>query len=176
MKRLFLTLSSLVLAASSNGADRQPKVEPRPVIIDKANVFPLALDDAIQFRKTINFLNDPELNKPSYDEMINFERQRVNFGAIQGYERRQRYGNYFTFFWRTKRNADLTLRFEYRQQNLGAHVQARELYYKAAKGSFESHFDIVADDYNDDGKVTGWRAILIENGKIVALNQSFLWN
>jgi hypothetical protein len=28
----------------------------------------------------------------------------------------------------------------------------------------------------EDGKVTAWRAVLIENGKIVALNQSFLWN
>ena len=176
MKRLFLTLTSLALAAGSYGADRQPKVEDRPVILDKANVYPLCLDDSIQFRKTINFLNDPELNKPSFDDMINFERLRVNFGAVQGYERRQRYGNYFTFYWRTKRPADLTLRFEYRQQNLGAHVQARELYYKGVKGSVTSRFNIVADDYNDDGKVTGWRAILIENGKIVALNQSFLWN
>jgi hypothetical protein len=55
-------------------------------------------------------------------------------------------------------------------------VQARELSYPAAKGSFKSEFKVIGDDYNEDGRVTAWRAILIENGKIVGLNQSFLWN
>ena len=68
------------------------------------------------------------------------------------------------------------MRFEYRQQNLGAHVQARELHYPNAKGSVKSEFQIIGDDYEQEGKVTAWRALLIENGKIVALNQSFLWN
>jgi hypothetical protein len=50
------------------------------------------------------------------------------------------------------------------------------LTYSAAKGSFKSEFDIIGDDYLDDGAITAWRAVLIENGRIVALNQSFLWN
>jgi hypothetical protein len=169
MKRLLLLLAPFAFAVAGFSADV-------PRTIDKANVFPLALNDAFQFRKTITFINDPELNKPSFDPMINFERQRINFGAINGYERRQRFGHYFKFFWKSKRPADLTLRFEYRQQNLGAYVQAKELFYKGAKGSYESAFDISGDDYNQDGKVSGWRAVLIENGKIVGLNQSFLWN
>ena len=144
--------------------------------IDKANVLPLALDDAFQFRKSIIQLNDPQLNKPSFDAMINFERTRVNYGALNSYERRARYGHYFKFFWRSNRKADLTLRFEYRQQNLGAYVQAKEINYKDAKGSFVSEFDVIGDQYTEDGQVCGWRALLIENGKIVALHQSFLWN
>ena len=139
-------------------------------------MLPLALDDAFQFRKTISFLNDPELNKPSFDAMINFERARINYGAINGFERRLRYGHYFQFFWRSGRKADLTLRFEYRQQNLGAFVQAKEFSYKDAKGSYKTEFQVIGDDYQDDGKISGWRVILIENGKIVGLNQSFLWN
>lgn len=162
-------LSMLALAGDGFAAEA-------PRSLDKANVLPLALDDAFQFRKTIIFLNDSNLNTPTTDQMIAFERQRVNFGAINGYERRQRYGHYFKFFWRSKRKADLTVRFEYRQQNLGAYVQARELTYKDAKGSFESEFDVIGDDYNEDGRVSGWRVLLIENGKIVGLNQSFLWN
>ncbi len=170
MNRLILLFAMLSLAASSWAADVQPRT------LDKATVLPLSLDDAFQFRKTVTFLNDPELNKPSLDQMINFERQRINFGAINGYERRQRYGHYFTFFWRSTRKANLTVRFEYRQQNLGAHVQARELDYADAKGSYKSVFNIIGDDYSEDGKISGWRVILIENGKIVGLNQSFLWN
>ena len=78
--------------------------------------------------------------------------------------------------WRAKRAADLTVRFEYRQQNLGAYVLAKELFYKDVKGSVKSDFSVVGDDYKQEGKITGWRALLIENGKIVALSQSFLWN
>ena len=68
------------------------------------------------------------------------------------------------------------MRFEYRQANLGSYVQARELVFPGAKGSCKAEFNIIGDDYFEDGRVTAWRALVIENGKIVALNQSFLWN
>ncbi len=170
MKRIQTAFAMLVLAASAPGAAAKPRQ------LDKANVLPLALDDAFEFRKTKIFLNEPELFKPTVDPMIAFERQRVNFGAVSQYDRQQRYGSYYTFFWRTKRTADLTVRFEYRQQKLGAYVQARELTYPAAKGSEKSEFSVIGDDYREDGKVTAWRVLLIEDGRIVGLNQSFLWN
>ncbi len=169
MKRILSLLAPFAFAAASFGAEV-------PRALDKANVLPLALDDAFEFRKSIVTLNDPELNKQSFDPMINFERNRLFFGAINGYERRLRYGHYLKFFWRSKRPADLTVRLEYRQQNLGAYVQAKELFYKEAKGSFESEFEVIGDDYQKDGKLSGWRVLLIENGRIVGLNQSFLWN
>jgi hypothetical protein len=177
MKRYLLLLASLAAATAAFGENGRNIVGgDTSRTTDKANVMPLALDDAFQFRKQIVQLNDPQVNKPSFDPMINFERNRINYGAINGYERRSRYGHYFKFFWRANRKADLTVRFEYRQQNLGAFVQAKEYSVKDAKGSYMSEFDIVGDQYAEDGKVCGWRLILIENGKIVGLNQSFLWN
>ncbi|MES2569083.1 MAG: hypothetical protein V4710_03395 [Verrucomicrobiota bacterium] len=169
MKRFFLQLLTLALAATGFCA------EPAR-LLEKANVLPLALDDAFEFRKTKTFLNDPVLFKPTVDPMITFERQRLNFGAVTQFDRRERYGHYFTFFWRSKRKTDLTMRLEYRQENLGTYVQAQDKTYPGAKGSFKSDFKVVGDDYNKDGKITAWRAVLIENGRIVALNQSFLWN
>ena len=173
MKRLLLLLAGACLPLAGFAAERPIE---HPTSVEKPKPLPLALDDAFQFRKTSIFLNDPELNKPSFDGMINFERTRVNWGAINGYERRLRYGGYFKFFWRASRKADITVRFEYRQQKLGAFVQAKEFFYKDAKGSIETEFDVIGDDYNDDGKVNGWRVLLIENGKVVGLNQSYLWN
>jgi hypothetical protein len=170
MKRLLTAFAMLALAASAPGAPEAPRQ------LDKANVLPLALDDAFQFRKTKIFLNEPELFKPTIDPMINFERSRVNYGAINQVDRQQRYGQYYTFFWRSSRTADLTVRFEYRQQRLGSYVQARELFYPAVKGSVKSQFAVIGDDYREDGKITSWRAVLIENGRIVGLTQSFLWN
>jgi hypothetical protein len=147
-----------------------------PRQLEKANVLPLALDDAFQFRKTKIFLNEPELFKPTVENMVSFERQRINFGAVTQLDRQERYGHYYTFFWKSARKADLTVRFEYRQQRLGSYVQAKELFYPAAKGSMQSQFQVIGDDYAEEGKVTAWRAVLIENGKIVGLTQSFLWN
>ena len=150
---------------------------PAPLIpIDKAAVLPLALDDAFEFRKTKLFLNDPLYFTPTVDQMVAFQRQRVNFGAITNVDRRQRQGHYFTFFWRAKRAADLTVRLEYRQENLGAYVQAREVSYKEAKGSYQTDFKVIGDDYLNEGRVTAWRALLVENGRIVGLTQSYLWN
>jgi hypothetical protein len=41
----------------------------------------------------------------------------------------------------------VTVRFEYRQQNLGAYVQAQELDYKGVKGSIRASFQVIGDDY-----------------------------
>jgi hypothetical protein len=165
-----------VLALAANGWSAPPPAPPR--LLERATVLPLALDEAVQFRKTKTYFHDPLTRKqaPSQDDMIEFERRRVEFGAVTNTDRRERYGNYFTFFWRTDRKSDFTVRFEYRQANLGSYVQARELSFPAAKGSYKAEFNIIGDDYFDDGRVTAWRAVVIENGKIVALNQSFLWN
>ena len=172
MKYHSIALVLLALAAASPAAEA-------PRLIEKAKVYPLAIDDAFEFRKVKTFVydpQDPQVHRPAYSEMINFERQRTIFGAVNQVDRRERYGQYYDFFWRTKRPADVVVRFEYRQQNLGSYVQAREIEYKGAKGSQKSSFKIIGDDYEQDGRVTAWRAIIIENGKIVGLNQSFLWN
>lgn len=173
MKWFLSHLAVLALAATGWTAPPTP-----PRILEQPQAFPLALDNAFEFRKTKTFRYDPIAEKlsPTQEEMIQFERQRVLFGAITNQDRRARYGQYYTFFWRTDRPADLTIRFEYRQANLGSYVQAREYDYPAAKGSYKSEFNIIGDDYLEDGAVTAWRAVLISNGRIVALNQSFLWN
>jgi hypothetical protein len=143
--------------------------------LDHADVLPLALDDHFQFRKVEQFLNDPSTFKPSPDEMIQFERQRVDFKAVTNVDRLERRGHYFTFFWRANRPSPLTVRFEYRQANLGSYVQAREVSYDRAKGSMETKFEVIGDDYTQDGRITAWRALLIQDGKIVGFTQSYLW-
>lgn len=176
MKRLLFRFAALpLLAACACAAAPQPP-PPLPTLIPKAAALPLALDDAIEFRKTKVFYADSRVWKPATNEMINFERARINYGAVSNQDRQQRYGFYYTFFWRTKRTADLTVRFEYRQQKLGSHVSAKEFTYNAVKGAVKTDFTVIGDEYNQDGRVIAWRALLIENGHIVALNQSFLWD
>ena len=74
-----------------------------------------------------------------------------------------------------KRPANVTVRLEYRQEKLRSFVQAREITYLNAKGNIKTAFTIIGDDYLQDGRVTAWRCLLIENGRIVAEDRSFLW-
>jgi len=109
------------------------------------------------------------------DASIRFERQYRLFGAVTKLDQRERTGNYFDFFWKARRSADLTVRLEYKQEKLHAHVQAQEISYPNARGSRKTEFKVVGDDYFDDGRVTAWRCLLIENGRIVAETHSYMW-
>jgi len=144
-------------------------------MLEKANVLPLALNDNFQFRKVKLFYYNNLPVPPTTSETIAFERARLDWGIVNSYDREKLYGNYFNFFWRTSERADVTFRLEYRQSVLGNHVMAQERYYPDARGSFQSDFKVIGDDYLEFGQVTSWRALLIVDGRIVALKQSFMW-
>ena len=175
MSRPFLIVC-LIFAVLGGGC-ATPVPQPQPRLLRQANVLPLALDDAFSFRKTKLFLHDRVLEKKTTTNlMIAFERERMSFGAVADNEAAAREGHYFDFWWRAERRAHLTVRLEYQQQNLGAYVQAQEIDVPNALGTIETKFNVIGDRYHQDGRVISWRALLIENGKVVALTQSFLWN
>ena len=162
-------------------------------ILAKVEPLPVALSDDFQFRKTKLFYlneNPPKSKKSLTSSMSNnpnnptagiaeaslgFERTYRMYGAITNADKSRRYGNYFDFFWRAKRPASVTIRLEYRQEKLRTFVQAREISYANVKGNLKTEFAIIGDDYFQDGRVTAWRCLLIENGHIVAENRSYLW-
>jgi hypothetical protein len=189
-------LGSLALVVpSSEGAREEPR------IVEKVTRLPVALSNDFEFRKTkLFFLSEkapkaserarqttstPSLggksNSPSQktatlqDAPITFERQYRLFGAVTALDQRQRFGNYLDFFWRAKRTSDVTVRLEYRQEKLHEHVQAQEISYRNVRGTHRTEFKVIGDDYFDDGRVIAWRCLLIENGRIVAENRSFMW-
>ena len=138
---------------------------------------PIALDRVFSFRKIIQFFFDPAAKAASgeADASVNFERSYRAYGAITSLDVRQRLGNYYTIFWRARRRADVTVRFEYRQEKLHALAQAREVIYPDAHGTNKTLFAIVGDDFSNDGRVIAWRASLIVDGRIVATKRSYLW-
>jgi hypothetical protein len=168
------TLPLILLSLAPARATTLPETPQRR--IENANVLPLALDDRYQFRKIQEFLNDPLYTKTTLDPMILFERQRTLFGAVTTVDRLQLRGHYYNFFWRTRETGPVTVRFEYRQANLGSYVQAREVAYDHPRGTMETKFQVIGDDYLQDGRVISWRALLISQGKIVGLTQSYLWD
>ena len=194
-------IALLVVIPLASGISRSAE---QPRLLDRVIPLPVALSDDFQFRKTKLYLlteTAPGQEKSSSDQTteqkgkggklsstapstksttvqdasIRFERQYRLFGAVTKLDQRERIGNYFDFFWRARRAADLTMRLEYRQEKLHAHVQAQEISYPSARGSYKTEFKVVGDDYFDDGRVTAWRCLLIENGRVVAETHSYMW-
>lgn len=177
-----------------------------PRVLERVVPLPMALNRDFQFRKTKLYLLTelaPGQDKSTLDQnartatkgggklsgtapsskttttqdaSIRYERQYRLFGAVTKLDQRERIGNYFDFFWRARRIANLTIRLEYKQEKLHAHIQAQEVYYPNARGSYKTEFKVVGDDYFDDGRVIAWRCLLIENETIVAETHSYLWD
>ena len=198
-----LTILSILFVLAGSSAFSRTREQPR--VLDRVVPLPIALNDDFQFRKTKLYLlteNIPGQEKTSgeqtttqgggkggklsntapsskstttQDASIRFERQYRLWGAVTKLDQRERFGNYFDFFWKARREANLTVRLEYRQEKLHAHIQAQEISYPSARGSYKTEFKVVGDDYFDDGRVTSWRCLLIENGRIVAETHSYLW-
>ena len=196
IKRMKLTCAmalSLLFAWSSFArAAEEPKLLPT------VKPLPVALDPNFEFRKTKLFhlsergtgardrtsktgerLSSTAVPSKAttavQDASITFERQYRLFGAVTRLDQHQRFGNYFDFFWRARRPSNLTVRLEYRQQKLHAHVQAQDISYANVQGNHKTAFKVIGDDYFDGGRVIAWRCLLIENERIVAENRSFLW-
>lgn len=138
---------------------------------------PVALDPDFSFRKTIQYFLDPAAKpvNPGVSAAVAFERTYRLYGALTAVDTRQRLGNYYTIYWRAKRRADVTVRFEYRQEKLHAFTQAREVTYRNAHGTNRTVFTIIGDDFANDGRVIAWRESLIVDGRVVAMNRSYLW-
>jgi hypothetical protein len=176
----------------------------QPRVVDRVIPLPVALSDDFEFRKAKLYLLTelaPGQDKTNTDQTvqsatkggkmsstapssksttvqdasIRFERQYRLFGAVTKLDQRERFGNYFDFFWKARRSADLTVRLEYRQEKLHAHVQAQEISYPNARGNYKTEFKVIGDDYLDDGRVIAWRCLLVENGRIVAERHSYMW-
>jgi len=195
MKFIAAVAGLIIIGSGLAEATEEPK------ILEKVTPLPVVPSKDFEFRKTrLYFLSEigpkPQTGRqttsalspkalsgsaPSQktatlqDAPITFERQYRLFGAVTKLDQRQRCGDYFDFFWRTKRPADLTVRLEYRQEKLHEHVQAQEISYRNARGTHKTEFKVIGDDYFDDGRVIAWRCLLIEGGRIVAQNRSYMW-
>jgi len=166
-----ILLLGVALAAAGCSTQEEPANS-----LERVNILPLALDDSYQFRKiqqTTLDVNAAPVGRVG--EAASFERARAYWGAIDSQETRRRDGNYYRFFWRTRTPSDVTVRLEYRQAGLANFVKAQERYYPGASGSRKSSFEVTGDEFLESGRVTMWRALLIVDGRIVGLTQSFMW-
>ena len=186
-----LLLGASCLTAAVNDPRTVAKVSSLPVALDpdfsfrKAKLYTLS-DQAAPHTKGKSSPDLPNTAKGKFassssksvaqEASLNFERSYRLYGAVTAADQRQRHGQYFDFFWRAKRPADVTVRFEYKQEKLHALTQAKEVAYRDIHGTKRSEFRVIGDEFFDDGKVLAWRCLLIEHGRIVAEKRSFLWD
>ena len=120
--------------------------------------------------------------KPGYhprtdEQMIDFEYRRKIHGAVTAEDFRDRYGNYFTVYWRsTHRGEPVTVKLHYRQAASGPKILVLEKTLPNPRpGVNSTNFEIIGDDYAKNGAVTQWKATMIQGGNIVDEFKSYLW-
>ncbi|MCA1659209.1 MAG: hypothetical protein LC642_01515, partial [Verrucomicrobiaceae bacterium] len=139
----------LVIAALAFVAAKGPRLADEYRQLTRIQPLPVALDDDFEFRKTKTFVlgelpgSEGARRSARYrvggrDAALGFEGTYRLFGAVTDLDRKQRYGHYFDFFWRAKRQAPITVRLEYQQEKLRAFTQAREVTYPSAKGGHKT--------------------------------------
>lgn len=109
------------------------------------------------------------------DRMIEFEQKRHLYGAVENAELRERYGNHFSVFWKTESRAPVTVRLEYRLGRTGLLVHSQEVVVSSPKHSNVTHFEVTGETYREKGKVTQWKASILQGGSVVAEYKSYLW-
>lgn len=148
-----LSLALPVLLAGCSTAS------PGPVAITKVNPFHL----------------DTSKTPKTDDEMIKFEVRRHLHGVYQNVDEKERYGNYFTIFWKTETRQPATVRLEYRSAATGSQLHVKEVPVPDPKRRNVTKLSVVGHEYRTGGKVTQWKATVVEGDTVVAEYKSFLW-
>ena len=128
------------------------------------------------FTKVKIYRLNPTAKITAVDPSIGFEQQHYMHGAISNDERDARAGNYYTFFWKADdRTRPVTVRLEYRQSLTRSAVKKQEVEVTDVKRNNVTKFEINAEEFQTNGKVLSWRAVLVQGGKELATTQSFMW-
>ena len=108
---------------------------------------------------------------------ILFERDYHLFGAVTAEEIRNRFGHYYTIFWRLDdRSSPVTLRFEYRMANTGLKDFVQEQVVDDIRRSNISRFEVNGPEYQNNGRVTMWKVSILRGKEELVSQQSYLWN
>lgn len=111
------------------------------------------------------------------DTAVQFERDYLLYGAVTKTEVTDRFGHYYTIFWKANdRSQPVKVRFEYRQANTGLEAKAVEHEVTEIGRSNSSKFQVSGDEYNTAGRVTAWKVTLLRGQEELASQQSYLWN
>ena len=191
---IFGLLSDSIQAEDSSGVPdfRPAKVEPTTVgaeapaadvvrVPDGMKVdLPVEQDESVSLNKIYTYLNDSDPRRkappPPDNEMMLYEPQYWNHGAILAKDRLDRQGNIFVINWQNDGEpSDFTVRLDYRQAMTRERVMTKTQEYKNFDGYEKTVLKVTGDEYLRGGVVHSWRISIVRDGKIVAQKKSFIW-
>ena len=110
------------------------------------------------------------------DPSIPFERQHYLYGAVGQKELSERYGNYYTVFWKADdRSQPVKVRLEYRQKLTGLTIKTTEQEVTDIRKNNITQFAVIGEAYEKGGPVSCWRASLVRGKETLADSKSYLW-
>ncbi len=112
---------------------------------------------------------------PSGEPMVDHEKRRRLYGAVSMEERRARLGQYYTVIWQAEAGGKKELLFEYYQSGSGSQLKRQRSELPMDRASGKGEFSVIGDNYFSNGRVLAWKISLIENGRTIASEQSYLW-
>ena len=130
-----------------------------------------------QISKVKYYHLNPGTPVSTMDPAVQFERDHLLFGAVTKTEVTERFGHYYTIFWKVNdRTQPVKVRFEYRQANTGLEARVVEQEVTDVGRSNSSKFQVNGSEYNTSGRVTAWKVTLLRGQEELASQQSYLWN
>ena len=111
------------------------------------------------------------------DPMIAFERRYLLYRAYKSEDYWAREGKYYSIFWESDdRSPGLVVRFEYIQAGTEDEIHVKEVSIDRVKRRNVTKFEVVGEEFIDNGNVLAWRASLVRGDETVATFESFLWD
>lgn len=111
------------------------------------------------------------------DPTIVFERQHHLYGAVTKPEIVDRFGHYYSVFWKASdRTGPVTVKFEYQQELSGLKKRVQEQVVDDIHRSNVSKFQVIGQEYQKSGRVIAWRVSVLRGKEELVSQQSALWN
>ena len=119
----------------------------------------------------------PNYAPRSQDPAILFEQQHHLHGAVTKAEIMDRFGHYYTVFWKADdRTGPVTVRFEYQQAQSGLTKRVQEQIVEDIRRNNVSKFQVTGPEYMKSGRVIAWRVSVLRGKEELVSQQSALWN
>ena len=119
-----------------------------------------------------------EKTKATSIEMIKAEANFRFDNNLEKVDREQRHGHYYVIRWNnrhlTDKNLPLTVKLNYLQADQGRtpRVLTKKVWPKEER---KVEFQVIGNDYLENGRVLAWRAELYQEERLLAHDESFLW-
>jgi hypothetical protein len=119
----------------------------------------------------------PNYTPRSLDPTILFEQQHHLHGAVTQAQIMDRFGHYYTVFWKADdRTGPVTVRFEYQQALSGLSKRVQEQVVDDIHRNNVSKFQVTGAEYSKSGRVISWRVSVLRGKEELVSQQSALWN